>query len=108
MDADSKLIAAFMVGNRDGQTAKMFIDDLKERLAHRIQLTTDGLHAYLEAVEGAFGSSEVDYSMLVKIYGATQDETRYSPAECIGCERKQIMGNPDPATSPRAILRDRI
>ena len=96
MDADSKLVASFMLGDRDGQTAKVFIDDLKGRLAHRVQLTTDGLHAYFEAVEGAFGS-EIDYAMLVKIYGATQEETRYSPAECIGCERKWIMGNPDPA-----------
>jgi len=96
MDADSKLILSFVVGNRDGETAKVFIDDLKERLARRVQRTTDSLHAYLDAVEGGFGSA-IDYSMLVKIYGASQEETRYSPAECIGCERKRIMGNPDPA-----------
>ena len=96
MDADTKLVPSFMVGNRDGRTANMFIDDLKERLANRVQLTTDGLHAYLEAVEGAFGS-EIDYAMLIKIYGATQEETRYSPAECIGCETKRVMGSPDAA-----------
>ncbi len=85
-----------MIGNRDGQSAKIFIDDLKSRLASRVQLTTDGLRVYLEAVEGAFGA-DVDYSQLVKIYGASQEETRYSPAECIGCEQKRIVGNPDPA-----------
>lgn len=95
IDADTKLVPSFMIGNRDGHTAKIFIDDLKSRLANRIQLTTDGLRVYLEAVEGAFGS-EIDYSMLIKVYGATQEETRYSPAECIGCERKRIMGNPNP------------
>ncbi len=84
-----------MVGNRDGHSAKMFIDDLADRLSNRVQLTTDGLHAYLEAVEGAFGS-EIDYAMLIKIYGASQEETRYSPAECIGCETKRIQGNPEP------------
>jgi len=95
IDADTKLVPSFMVGNRDAQTAKIFIDDLKSRLANRVQLTTDGLKVYLEAVEGAFGA-DIDYSQLVKIYGASQEETRYSPAECIGCERKRIMGNPDP------------
>jgi hypothetical protein len=84
-----------MVGNRDGHSAKMFINDLASRLANRIQLTTDGLRVYLEAVEGAFGS-EIDYSMLQKIYASTQEEPRYSPAQCIGCDRQQVMGNPDP------------
>ena len=94
IDADTKLVPCFMIGNRDGQTAKAFIDDLASRLACRVQLTTDGHHAYLEAVEGAFGCN-VDYAMLVKIYGASQEETRYSPAECIGCEVKRISGRPD-------------
>jgi hypothetical protein len=84
-----------MVGNRDGQSAKMFIDDLASRLANRVQLTTDGHKAYLEAVEGAFGS-EIDYAMLIKLYASTQEETRYSPAECIGCETRRVQGNPDP------------
>ena len=84
-----------MVGNRDGQSAKMFIDDLSSRLANRVQLTTDGLRVYLEAVEGAFGS-EIDYATLSKIYESTQEETRYSPAKCVGCETKRIMGDPDP------------
>jgi hypothetical protein len=73
VDADTKLVPAFTVGNRDGFTAKIFIDDLAERLASRVQLTTDGLHAYLEAVEGAFGSG-IDYAMLIKLYGASQQK----------------------------------
>jgi len=95
IDADTKLIPSFMLGNRDARTANAFIDDLKDRLASRIQLTTDGLRVYLDAVEGAFGA-DVDYAQLVKIYGASQEETRYSPAECIGCETKRVQGNPDP------------
>jgi IS1 family transposase len=94
IDADTKLVPSFMVGNRDARSASMFIDDLKDRLANRVQLTTDGLKVYLEAVEGAFGA-DIDYAQLVKIYGATQEETRYSPAECIGCETKIIQGKPD-------------
>jgi len=95
MDADTKLIPAFTLGNRDGLTAKMFIDDLAAKLATRVQLTTDGHKAYLNAVEGAFGC-EVDYAMLVKIYGPPQEEVRYSPAECLGTETKIITGSPDP------------
>lgn len=95
IDADAKLVPSFMVGNRDLRTARIFIDDLKERLANRVQLTTDGLKVYLDAVEGAFGS-EVDYAMLVKLYESTQEETRYSPAVCVSCDHKSIMGNPDP------------
>jgi IS1 family transposase len=95
IDADTKLVPSFMVGNRDLQTARIFIDDLKSRLANRIQLTTDGLRIYMEAVEGAFGP-DVDYAMLVKLYESSQEETRYSPAECVSCERKAITGKPDP------------
>jgi IS1 family transposase len=84
-----------MVGNRDLQSARLFIDDLASRLASRIQLTTDGLRVYLNAVEGSFGS-EIDYAQLVKVYESSQAETRYSPAECVACERQRIMGNPDP------------
>jgi hypothetical protein len=72
----------------------MFIEDLAARLANRVQLTTDGLKVYLEAIEGAFGC-DVDYAMLVKIYGANQEEVRYSPAECLGSETKIISGIPD-------------
>lgn len=95
IDADTKLVPAFMTGNRDARSAKMFIDDLAERLSHRVQLTTDGLRVYLDAVEGAFGA-DIDYAQLIKVYGASQDEVRYSPAECIGCETKKIQGKPDP------------
>jgi len=94
LDADTKLIVSFTLGNRDGHTARILIDDLASRLSHRIQLTTDGHRAYLEAVEGAFGA-EVDYAMLSKIYESTQDETRYSPARCVGCDIKRISGKPD-------------
>jgi len=94
MDAETKLVPSFMVGNRDAVTAKMFIDDLASRLANRVQLTTDGNKVYLEAVEGAFGC-EVDYAMLVKIYESSQEETRYSPARCTGCNGTPITGNPD-------------
>lgn len=95
IDADSKLVPSFMVGNRDLMTARIFVDDLKSRLANRIQLTTDGLRVYLEAVEGALGS-EIDYAMLVKLYESTQEKTRYSPAKCVSCESEAVMGNPDP------------
>ncbi|MGH2508795.1 MAG: IS1 family transposase, partial [Ktedonobacteraceae bacterium] len=94
IDADTKLVPSFMVGDRDGHTAKMFIDDLASRLSNRVQLTTDGHRAYLEAVEGAFGS-DIDYAMLSKIYESSQEETRYSPAKCVGCEVKTISGRPD-------------
>jgi hypothetical protein len=72
------------------------MDDLASRLANRVQLTSDGHKAYLEAVEGAFGS-DIDYAMLVKIYGqSSESEKRYSPAECIGAVKHQVEGNPDP------------
>ena len=96
IDADTKLVPSFMLGNRDGRTARIFIDDLAGRLANRVQLTTDGLRAYLNAVEGSFGA-DIDYAMLNKIYASSQEETRYSPAQCIGCETRKVMGDPDPA-----------
>ena len=97
IDADTKLVPAWFVGNRDGATAKIFIEDLKSRLKNRVQLTTDGHKAYLEAVEGAFGC-EIDYAMLVKLYGTEPEgEKRYSPAKCLGAERHKISGNPDSA-----------
>jgi hypothetical protein len=75
----------------------VLMDDLASRLANRVQLTTDGHRAYLEAVEGAFGA-DIDYAMLVKVYGETpESEKRYSPAECIGAYRTRIEGDPDPA-----------
>jgi len=95
IDAHTKLIPSFTVGNRDAASVRILIEDLAGRLRNRIQLTTDGHRAYLEAVEGAFGC-DIDYAMLVKIYESSQEETRYSPAVCTSCERKPIMGNPDP------------
>ena len=96
IDADSKLIISWFIGARDSHTAKLFIDDLASRLANRVQLTSDGLRAYLEAIEGAFGA-DVDYAQLQKIYGPSPEaEKRYSPAECIGCDTRVIEGDPDP------------
>ncbi len=95
-DADTKLVPSWLIGGRDSDYAMAFMDDLAARLANRIQLTSDGHRAYLEAVEGAFGSN-IDYAMLVKIYGAAlEGEKRYSPAECIGAVKHRIEGNPDP------------
>jgi IS1 family transposase len=96
IDADTKLIVSYLVGGRDAGYAMEFMDDLRSRLANRVQLTTDGHKAYLEAVEGAFGA-DVDYAQLVKIYGAspTGPQTRYSPAECTGIRKRRVEGNPD-------------
>ncbi len=98
LDADSKLIVSWLVGGRDSEYAMAFMDDLRSRLANRVQLTTDGHRAYLEAVEGAFGG-DVDYAMLVKLYGAAPEsfKGRYSPADCIGARKDRIEGNPDKA-----------
>jgi IS1 family transposase len=97
IEAESKLIVSWMVGSRDGEAARVFLEDLKSRLTTRVQLTTDGHRAYLEAVESAFGA-EVDYAMLIKLYGSPRDDAaRYSPPECIGTQTHQIQGAPDPA-----------
>lgn len=98
IEADTKLIVSYFVGGRDGECAMWFIDDLASRLANRVQLTSDGHKAYLEAVEGAFGC-DVDYAMLVKIYGSAPESAkgRYSPAECTGARKEKIEGKPDPA-----------
>ena len=97
IDADNKLMISWLVGGRDGDYAMAFMDDLRSRLANRVQLTSDGHRAYLEAVEGAFGG-DVDYAQLVKIYGASPESAkgRYSPAECTGAVKTPIEGNPDP------------
>lgn len=98
IDADTKLVPSWLVGGRDAEYAKAFISDLAGRLANRVQLTSDGHKAYLNAVEDAFGS-EVDYSMLVKIYGAAegnQQERRYSAGQCCGTITGTVCGDPDP------------
>src|ERR1700722_10673319 len=92
IDAETKLIPSWLVGLRDGEHARVFVDDLAGRLAHRVQITSDGLRAYLDAIDYAFGG-EVDYAVLHKIYGATRvDEAGYWPAECVGCDN--VGGGP--------------
>jgi IS1 family transposase len=96
IEADTKLIVSYFVGGRDGECAMWFMDDLRSRLANRVQLTSDGHKAYLEAVEGAFGA-DVDYAQLIKIYGASPESAkgRYSPADCTGIKKTKVEGNPD-------------
>ena len=96
LDADSKLIISHFVGGRDGECAKWFMQDVADRLANRVQLTSDGHRAYLEAVEGAFGA-DVDYAQLIKLYGNAPDafKGRYSPAECTGIKKVRVEGSPD-------------
>ncbi len=96
-DADSKLVISWLVGGRDSDYAGAFIADVADRLANRVQLTSDGHRAYLGAVEDAFGG-DVDYAQLVKLYGAAPDsfKGRYSPAECTGIIKTRIEGSPDP------------
>ena len=97
IDADSKLIVSWLVGGRDAGYATEFMQDVADRLANRVQLTTDGHKAYLEAVEGAFGAG-VDYAQLVKLYGdAPGPAGRYSPAECSGIRKTRVEGRPDQA-----------
>jgi IS1 family transposase len=98
IDAETKLIPSFLVGSRDTACATEFTQDLAGRLASRVQLTTDGHKMYLSAVEEGFGGA-IDFAQLVKMYGAAPEgpEVRYSPAECIGCERTAVTGSPDPA-----------
>ena len=96
LDADSKLIVGWFVGGRDGECANLFMNDVASRLRNRVQLTSDGHKAYLEAVEGAFGA-DVDYAQLAKMYGNAPEtfKGRYSPAECTGIKKTVIEGEPD-------------
>jgi IS1 family transposase len=96
LDTQSKLIVSYVSGARDGEYAMALMDDLRGRLANRVQLTTDGHRAYLEAVEGAFGD-DIDYAMLVKLYGEAPESMkgRYSPAECVGTRKTKITGSPE-------------
>jgi IS1 family transposase len=99
IEADSKLLISYLVGGRDAEFAMMLMDDLRQRLANRVQLTTDGHSAYLQAVEEASGS-DIDYSVLIRLYGAPpaspEAARRYSPSECVGIRKDKITGNPDP------------
>jgi IS1 family transposase len=96
IDADTKLIASWVVGSRDAETAYEFMQDVAGRLRHRVQLTTDGHKPYLAALEDAFGA-DIDYAVLQKIYGQdANSEKRYSPAICLGCKVETVTGEPDP------------
>jgi IS1 family transposase len=99
LDADSKLIVSWYVGDREAQSAYYFMNDVANRLANRVQLTTDGHRAYLKAVENAF-KSEIDFAQLVKMYGGSEgtneQERKYSPAICTGCKKTRVIGEPDP------------
>jgi IS1 family transposase len=97
IDADRKLCVSYLVGGRDAGWAWEFMQDCADRIRGRVQITTDGHRAYLEAVEGAFGM-DCDYAQLQKIYGAPTDaeQRRYSPAKCIGADMKVVIGNPNP------------
>jgi IS1 family transposase len=99
IDADSKLIVSYLIGSRDAECADWFMDDVRQRLANRVQLTTDGHTAYLSAVERNFGGG-VDYAQLVKIYGTPtgkSQERRYSPGECCAIKKRAVTGRPDKA-----------
>jgi IS1 family transposase len=96
LDADSKLMVSYLVGQRGAWWGKKFMEDVASRINSRVQITTDGYRAYVDAVEGAFGM-DVDYAMLIKLYGnPAGSEGRYSPGEVIGTETVQVMGSPDP------------
>jgi IS1 family transposase len=96
LDSDSKLMVTWWVGGRDNNSGAQFLSDLQSRLADRIQLTSDGHHAYLQCVPQIFGE-DVDFAQLVKIYQNTPEsfKGRYSPAQCVGAKKKAISGDPD-------------
>jgi IS1 family transposase len=98
IDADTKLVPAWFLGKRTANDAYVFIFDLKKRLANRVQLTSDGHFAYLQAVDMAF-EGQIDYAMLVKLYGGIpgQNEIRYSPPRCIGAQKRRMSGQPNVA-----------
>jgi len=97
LDADSKLMISWLVGDRDAGYASELMQDVASRLTNRVQLSTDGHRAYLSPVEGAFGA-DIDYAQVVKLYGdAPGPAGRYSPAECTGIKKTRIEGRPDPA-----------
>jgi IS1 family transposase len=94
IDAETKLVPAYKIGKRNGKTANAFLADVASRMKNRVQISTDGLREYVDAIEGAFGGN-VDYAQIVKIYGHEHvDERRYTPPEVIGTEKTVIVGNP--------------
>jgi IS1 family transposase len=98
MDSDSKLVISWMVGERDADTAMYFVEDVAMRLKNKIQLTTDGLRAYINAVDAAFGNN-IDFAQLVKVYGGVDGQTnerKYSPSPFVSAKKTPITGNPDP------------
>jgi IS1 family transposase len=98
IDAETKLVPAFKVGKRDHITANAFVSGVASRLRNRPQISTDGLRAYVEAVENAFGMN-VDYGMIIKNYGTDQgdhhQERRYSAPAITFCEKREIIGRPN-------------
>jgi IS1 family transposase len=97
LDSDTKLIPTYAVGKRDLPTAMAFVADLADRLASRVQISSDGLRAYVWAIERAFGSN-VDYAQIVKSYEVEPvGPGRYSPPKVTSAERTVVMGDPDPA-----------
>jgi IS1 family transposase len=96
IDADTKLVASWLVGQRDAGFATEFIQDLASRLANRVQLTSDGLKLYMNAIMDSF-ADDIDYAQLIKIYGNdAEGQKRYSPAQCMGCKQVAVLGDPDP------------
>jgi IS1 family transposase len=95
IDAETKLVPAFKVGNRDAATANAFVQDVASRMKTRVQISTDALRAYVEAIEKSFGS-DVDYAQIIKSYGHEEasDNRRYSAPEFVSSEKKVIVGNP--------------
>jgi len=95
LDADSKLVISYLIASRDAPSAHAFMQDLAGRLANQVQITTDNLRSYVDAIEEAFGG-DVDYATLVKLFGdALEPKGRYSPAQCTGIRKERVMGNPD-------------
>jgi IS1 family transposase len=97
IDADTKLVPAFKVGKRDAATANAFVSDVASRLKNRVQLSSDALRAYVEAVELAFGA-DVDYAQIIKTYGSDDSQSpdrKYSPPEVISVEKRLVTGSPD-------------
>jgi IS1 family transposase len=96
IDADTKLVPAFMVGKRDKETANAFLEDVSGRMNNRLQISTDGLAAYVDAIAGAFGN-DVDFAQIIKTYGHQEvsNNRRYSAPEFVSSEKKVVIGNPD-------------